>query len=89
MAGATRWTVSQAIWVKCREGRNPFRGEFSPQDWRDVGVVTAQGAGGGAVACGAVYVLTNSTALAAPFAGSFVSTLMGVGALLRDHHAEE
>ena len=79
--------LAQAIWVKCREGRNPFRGQFSMQDWWDVGVVTAQGAGGGAVAGSAVYVLTNSTALVAPFAGSLVSALMGIGALLRDHHA--
>jgi len=79
--------LAQAIWVKCREGKNPFRGEFSIQDWQDVGVVGAQGAGGGAVAGSAVYTLTNSTALAAPFAGSLVSALMGVGALLRAHHA--
>ena len=79
--------LAQAIWVKCREGRSPFRGDFSTQDWQDVGVVAAQGAGGGAVAGSAVYALTNSTALAAPFAGSFVSALMGIGTLLRDHHA--
>ncbi len=79
--------LAQAVWVKCREGRNPFRGEFSTRDWRDVGVVTTRGVGGGTVAGSAVYVLTNSTALAAPFAGSLVSALMGVGALLRDHHA--
>ncbi len=80
-------SLAQAIWVKCRQGRNPFRGEFSIQDWQDVGVVTAQGASGGAVAGSAVYALTNSTALAAPFAASLVSALMGVGALLRDYHA--
>ena len=68
--------LAQAIWVKCREGRNPFRGEFSIQDWHDVGVVATQGASGGAVAGSAVYVLTNSTALAAPFAGSLVAALM-------------
>ncbi len=79
--------LAQAIWVKCREGRSPFRGEFSIQDWQDVGVVAAQGASGGAVAGSAVYVLTNSTALAAPFAGSLVSALMGIGALLQDYHA--
>ena len=45
------------------------------------------GAGGGAVAGGALYPLTNSTALAAPFAGSLVSGLMGIGVLLRDHYA--
>ena len=79
--------LAQAIWVKCREDKSPFRGEFSIQDWQDVGVVAAQGAGGGAVAGSAVYALTNSTALAAPFAGSLVSALMGVGALLQNHYA--
>ncbi len=79
--------LAQAIWVKCREGTSPFRGEFSTQDWQDVGVVAVRGAGGGAVAGSTVYALTNSTALAAPFAGSLVSALMGVGALLRDHHS--
>ena len=79
--------LAQAIWVKCREGRNPFRGGFSTQDWRDVGVVATHSAGGGAVAGSTVYVLSNSTALAAPFAGSLASALMGVGGLLRDHHA--
>ena len=79
--------LAQAIWIKHREGRNAFRGEFSIQDWQDVGVVAAQGATGGAVAGGALYVLTNSTALAAPFAGSLVSSLRGVGVLLRHYHA--
>ena len=79
--------LAQAIWIKYREGRNPFRGEFSIRDWQDVGVVLAQGAGGGAVAGSSLYFLTNSTALAAPFAGSLVSGLMGIGVLLRDHYA--
>ena len=79
--------LAQAIWIKYREGRNPFRGEFSNRDWQDVGVVAAQGAGGGAVAGSSLYLLTNSTALAAPFAGSLVSGLMGIGVLLRDHYA--
>ena len=77
----------QAIWVKCRDGKNPFKGEFSTQDWKDVGVATAKGAGGGAVAGSALYALTNSTDLAAPFAGALVSGLMGVGDLLRQYHS--
>ena len=79
--------LGQAIWVKCREGKNPFRGEFSTQDWKDVGVATVQGSAGGAVAGSGLYVLTNSTDLAAPFAASFVSSLMGVGDLLRQYHS--
>lgn len=79
--------LAQGIWVKCREGKSPFHGGFSIRDWQDVGVLAAQDAGGGAVAGSTVYVLTNSTTLAAPFAGSLVSGLMGVGGLLRHHHA--
>ena len=84
-AAAGGVSLAQALWVKYREGRTPFRGDFSVEDWREVGVVAAQGAGGGMVAGGTLYVLTNCTALAAPFAGSLVSGLMGVGSLLRDY----
>ncbi|MXW78444.1 MAG: hypothetical protein F4Z57_05555 [Gemmatimonadetes bacterium] len=77
----------QAIWVKYRDGKNPFKGEFSTQDWKDVGVATAKGAGSGAVAGSALYALTNSTDLAAPFAGALVSSLMGVGDLLSQYHS--
>ena len=78
-------TFTQAMWVKYREGKNPFRGDFSLDDWRDVGLRTSQGAGGGAVAGSAVYFLTNSTPLAAPAAGSLVSGLLGIGSLLRQY----
>lgn len=81
--------LGQALWVKCREGKNPFKGDFSAEDWRDVGVQTVKGAGGGAIAGGALYVVTNSTDLAAPFAGALVSGLMGVGELVRQHQAGE
>ena len=79
--------LAQGIWVKYREGKNPFRGDFTLQDWRDVGAPAAQGAGGGAIAGGSLYLLTNSTSLAAPAAGAFVSGLMGVGSLLRQYHS--
>ena len=45
--------------------------------------------GGGAVAVGGVYLLTNSTNLAAPAAGAVVSGLMGIGSLLSQYHAGE
>ena len=79
--------ITQAMWVKYRAGKNPFRGGFTLGDWQDVGVQAAQGAGGGSVAGGAVYLLTNSANLSAPAAGAFVSALIGIGSLLRQHHA--
>ena len=81
--------LAQGIWVKYRGGKNPFRGDFTLDDWRDVGVPAVQGAGGGAIAGGGVYLITNSTNLAAPAAGAFVSGLMGIGSLLRQYHAGE
>ena len=80
---------AQAVWVKYREGKNPFQGEFSIEDWKDIGLDTAKGAGTGAVAGGTLYLLTNSTDLAAPFAGALVSGLMGIGDLLGQYHAGE
>ena len=80
---------AQAVWVKYRDGKNPFQGEFSVDDWKDMGLDTAKGAGVGAVAGGTLYLLTNSTDLAAPFAGSLVSALMGIGDLLARYHAGE
>ena len=80
---------AQAVWTKYQDGRNPFRGDFSVEDWKDVGLETFTGAGSGAVAGGAVYLLTNATSLAAPFAGVLVSGLMGIGDLLGRHHAGE
>ena len=80
-------TLTQALWIKYREGKNPFRGDFTLDDWWDVGIQTAQGVGGGTVAGGTVYLLTNSANLAAPAAGALVSGLMGIGSLLRQYHA--
>lgn len=85
--GGVRFT--QAVWVKYRGGKNPFQGEFSVEDWKDIGLDTAKGAGTGAVAGGTLYLLTNSTDLAAPFAGALVSGLMGIGDLLGQYHSAE
>lgn len=81
------FALTQALWAKYREGKNPFRGQFSAQDWRDVGVASARGGGGGAVAGGALYLITSSRVLSAPVAGAVVSGLIGVGALLRQYGA--
>ena len=79
---------AQAVWDKIRAGRNPFRGEFSVEDWKDVGLHMARGAAAGAVAGSALYLLTNATDLAAPFAGAFVSSLIGVGKLVGQYRTE-
>ena len=73
---------AQAVWSRMQAGRNPFRGEFSPEDWKEVGLDTTRGATFGTAAGGALYLLSNATGLAAPFAGSFVSSVMGIGTLV-------
>lgn len=79
---------AQAVWVKYRkEGKNPFQGDFVAADWQDVGLKAAKGGAGGAFAGGSVYLLTNATDLAAPFAGSLVSGLMGIGDLIGQYQA--
>ena len=79
--------ITQALWEKWQAGKNPFRGDFTIADWQDIGVKGTKGAGGGAIAGGTLYVLTNATNLSAPFAGSVVSGLMGIGNLLQEYHS--
>ena len=87
VGGAVRLTLS--LYKKAKEGKNPFRGEFTPDDWKDVGLETAKGAAQGGVAAGALYGLTQYSALAAPFAGAVVSTTTVLAELVRQRQAGE
>lgn len=81
--------LTQALWTKFQAGKNPFHGDFTVDDWKEVGIEAATGVGQGGIAGGALYLLTNATDLAAPFAGSMVSGLMGIGDLLRQYSQGE
>ena len=81
--------LAATLWSKYLEGKNAFRGEFTGEDWKEAGVSALKGAGAGAVSGFSVYALTGSTRLAAPFAGSLVSALMGVATLLGQREAGE
>ncbi len=81
--------LASTLWSKYLEGKNTFRGEFTGEDWQEAGVSALKGAGTGAVSGFSVYVLTDTTMLGAPFAGSLVSALMGVGTLLGQRAAGE
>lgn len=75
--------LAPKLWSNCLEGKNAFRGELTAEDWKETGVSALKGAAACAVSGFSVYVLTvASTGLGAPFAGSLVSALMGVGTLL-------
>ena len=79
--------ITQAILVKLRQGKNPFKGEFTGEDWAQIGVSGGKGSGAGVVGGSTLYLLTNATNLAAPFAGSLVSTMMGINSLHRSYRA--
>jgi hypothetical protein len=87
VAGAVGGAISlgTAFYIKYKQGKNPFKGEFSQEDWKEVGITTAKGAGGGAIAGSAIYLLTNNAALPAPFAGAIVSAAKGVASLIGDY----
>jgi len=74
-------------WQKYREGKNIFKGEFTAKDWKEVGGASFKGAVGGALAGGAIYVLTNCAEMSAPFAGAVVSAAKGVTSLVADYKA--
>ncbi|TDF82386.1 hypothetical protein [Pseudomonas sp. H9] len=88
-AGAVGATVglSAALYGKYKDGKNAFKGDFTAQDWADVGIVTGKAAVGGAVAGGSIALISDYADLAAPFAGAVVSAAQGASALLADFHA--
>lgn len=75
-------TFATGIYEKYKSGKNPFRGEFSVADWKEVGLDTAKGSAVGGLTGVAIYALTNSCDLAAPYAAAVVSAAKGVGALM-------
>ncbi|WP_208450192.1 hypothetical protein [Burkholderia cepacia] len=80
-------TLTTKLWQKYRDGKNIFAGDFTAEDWTEVGLSTAKGAAGGAIAGGAIYALTNCAEMSAPFAGAFVSAAKGMASLVADYHA--
>ncbi|EKO3892082.1 hypothetical protein P0F32_003254 [Vibrio metschnikovii] len=82
-------TTSMAFYSKAREGKNVFRGQFTTDDWKDVGFTGAKGFGAGAVTGGAIYGLTNYAGMAAPFAAAVVSAGKGLATLTNEYMAGE
>jgi hypothetical protein len=80
-------SLTTKVWKKYQEGKNVFAGDFTLEDWKDVGLSTVKGAAGGAIAGGAIYALTNCAEMAAPFAGAFVSAAKGMASLVADYRA--
>ncbi|MFB1487701.1 MULTISPECIES: hypothetical protein [unclassified Thiocapsa] len=91
MAGAVGGALSfsTSLYEKYKQGKNPFKGEFTAVDWGDVGIETAKGACIGAVAGVSIYLMTNYASMSAPFAAAMVSASRGVGSLVTQLNAGE
>ncbi|MGP1385159.1 MAG: hypothetical protein ACTS2F_16465 [Thainema sp.] len=66
---------------KVRQGKNPFKGEFSLEDWQDVGMSAVKGGSMGGFSGSAIYAMTNFANLSAPLAGAIVSAGYSVASL--------
>jgi hypothetical protein len=87
MGGAVGGSLSlaTALFAKYKAGKNVFRGDFTAADWQEVGLDTAKGTAGGAVAAGSIYLMTNYAGLSAPFAAAVVSAAKGISSLADDY----
>jgi hypothetical protein len=83
VGGAISFT--SILFKKSKEGKKFYRGDYTLDDWKEVGIDTAKGAALGGVSGAAIYGLTNYASLSAPFAGAVVSATKGVTSLLNDY----
>lgn len=86
IAAAVGATVSltTSFYVKAKEGKKFYKGDFSEEDWVEIGVDTAKGGVVGGISGATIYGLTNYASLSAPFAGAIVSATRGTSSLVAD-----
>lgn len=83
-------SFARACFTKYRgEGKNVFKGDFTTQDWREVGLDTGAGGLIGGVSAGAIYYLTNYQNLSAPLAGAMVAAVKGLAPLVTSYRNGE
>ena len=73
--------IAVAVYQKRKDGKRMFRGDYTAEDWQDLGVEGLKGGAQGGIAASALYGLTNYANMAAPFAGAVVSSSLAVGQL--------
>jgi len=77
------------LYEKSKQGKNPFRGDYTIEDWQELGIDTAKGAAVGGISAAAIYALTNYASLSAPFAASFVSAGQSIASLVNSFNIGE
>lgn len=75
------FALGGGIYRKYRDGKNIFYGEFSTQDWQEIGLDGLKGAAVGGVSAGVIYALTNFHSMSAPFASALVTAAKGISSL--------
>lgn len=73
-------TFATSVYKKHKKG-TPIH-QFDTDDWKEVGVETAKGAGKASVTAGAIYVATRLTHMSAPMAGAIASATWGMSRLV-------
>jgi hypothetical protein len=81
--------VAASVYAKHKQGKRLFNGDYTAEDWKELGIEAWKGAVQGGVAAGAIYALTQYADLAAPFAGAFVSSTMALVSLTKRYHDGE
>jgi hypothetical protein len=81
--------LAHAVYRKHKAGKRLFQGEYSMEDWQELGVEGVTGGVQGGIAAGAIYALTNCAEMAAPFAGALVSSALAVGHLVAQYRRGE
>lgn len=79
-------SLGMGLYKKAREGKKFYNGDFSKEDWKEVGIDTVKGGVVGGISGASIYALTNYASLSAPFAGAVVSAAKGVGSLVKDYN---
>lgn len=77
------------LYEKYKQGKNPFLGDYTVEDWKELGIDTAKGATVGGIAAATIYGLTNYAGLSAPLAASFVSASQSIASLVKSLNSGE
>jgi len=88
VVGATV-SITTSLYQKSKEGKKFYKGDFSIEDWKEVGIETVKSGAIGGISGATIYGLTNYASLSAPFAGAVVSAIKGVGTLVVDFNNGE
>jgi hypothetical protein len=80
-------SFTRAAFAKHQAGKNIFKGDFTIEDWKEVGIDTGKGAALGGLAGGSLYLMTNCAGMSAPLAGAVVSAAKGLAPLVKGYHA--